>query len=619
MKIRNCKTTPAGSAALAFVLAFSVAFSAWTIEIPSPSSSRFQTLLEYVRDLASDEFSGREVGTPGIEMARDYIAREFASAGLRPGGDDGSYLQTFELTTGVAIRPATRLQFGDGAEMALHQDWVPLGFSASSRVEAEVVFVGYGITAKDYGYDDYQGIDVKGKTVIVLRYEPPPKDASSPFRKYPDYSVHAALTTKARNALDHGAAAMILVDLKHTGDAANELASTQNSLWRARSSLIAVQVRHRMIEQWLGRHGVSLRALQQRIDEQQRPASRSVPNGRITVEVSLEQLRQRTANVVGILQGSDPVLKDQNIVIGAHYDHLGLGHYGTRDSSTQGQIHHGADDNASGTAVLLDVARRLTQTGLRPRRTIIFVAFSGEELGLYGSRYYVNHPIAPLSSTRAMLNLDMVGRLQENRVRVFGTRSANELSGIVTSAARQIGIEISEADGVGRSDHISFYNNKVPALHFFTGTHADYHRPSDTWEKLNIQGMIKISELVTAVSRELADTRTPMLFVSLPSFSPGQGSTRVSGLGSYLGSIPDYDEGTSNGVRLAGVAQGSPAAIAGLREGDVIIKLAERNIQNLEDLTLALSSKKPGEQVEIVVLRTGNPVTLTATLRPRSS
>jgi hypothetical protein len=619
MKIRPCKTTPARSAALTFVIALSVAFSGWTIEIPSATPSRFQTLLEYVRDLASDQFGGRGVGTAGIELARDYIAREFASAGLRPGGDNGSYLQAFEVTTGVAIKPATRLQFGGGAELASRQDWVPLGFSASNRVETEVAFVGYGITAKDYGYDDYQGIDVKGKTVIVLRYEPPPKDASSPFRKYPDYSVHAALTTKARNALDHGAAAIILVDFKHTGDERNELTSTQNSLWRARSSLMAVQVRHRVIEEWLGHHNVSLSALQQRIDDQQRPASRAVPNGRVAVEVSLEQLRQRTANVVGVLQGSDPVLKEQNIVIGAHYDHLGLGYYGTRDSSTQGQIHHGADDNASGTAVLLDVARRLTQTGSRPLRTIIFVAFSGEELGLYGSRHYVDHPTAPLSSTTAMLNLDMVGRLRENRVRVYGTGSANELSGIVDNAAREIGVEINTADGVGRSYHMSFYNNKLPALHFFTGTHPDYHRPSDTWEKLNIEGMIKISALVTAVSRELADSRTPMLFVSLPSFSPGQGSTPMSGLGSYLGSIPDYDEGTSNGVRLAGVAQGSPAAMAGLREGDVIIKLAERNIQNLEDLTTALSSKKPGEQVEIVVLRTGNPITVRATLRPRSS
>ncbi|MGH7873993.1 MAG: M28 family peptidase [Candidatus Binatia bacterium] len=571
---------------------------------------------EHARDLASDEFGGRGVGTPGIELARDYIAREFARSGLRPGGDDGTYLQTFDVTTAVAVKPPTSLSFGDGAELALNQDWIPLGFSASTRAETEVAFVGYGISAKDYGYDDYDGIDVKGKIVIVLRYEPPPKDANSPFRKYPDYSVHAALRTKANNARDHGAAAMILVDLKHTGAENNELISIRSSLWRAGNTLIAAQVRRSVMEDWLQTQDISLTALQENIDREERPASMIVPNSKIALQVKLAEVRQRTANVVGILPGSDPALKDQNIVIGAHYDHLGLGYYGTRDSSTEGQIHHGADDNASGTAVLMDLARRMSERP-RPARTIIFAAFSGEELGLYGSRHYVNNPSAPLSSTKAMLNLDMVGRLRENRARVYGARSAQELSGIVTGAAHELGLEISESDGVGRSDHMAFYNRKVPALHFFTGTHADYHRPSDTWDKLNIEGMAKISDLVTAVAQQLADTKAPMSFVSLPSFSPGRSSGDRQGLGIYLGSIPDY-AGTDEGVRLAGVAQGSPAAIAGLREGDVIIKLAESQIQNLEDLTVALGSKKPGDEVEIVVLRTGKPVTMKVTLRARS-
>jgi hypothetical protein len=333
--------------------------------------------------------------------------------------------------------------------------------------------------------------------------------------------------------------------------------------------------------------------------------------------VSLEEIRQRTENVVGVLPGSDPALKDQNIVIGAHYDHVGLGHYGTRDSSTDGQIHHGADDNASGTAVLLQLAEQLSRSQPKPARTIVFAAFSGEELGLYGSRQYVNYPPLSLSSTKAMLNLDMVGRLRDNRLTVFGTRSAKELSTIVLEEAQRLGLQVIESDNVGRSDHMSFYNKKIPALHFFTGTHPDYHRPSDTWEKLNIQGMATVTELVLGVAQRIANLKEPMNFVSLPSRPPGGGNTEGQGYGSYLGSIPDFGA-NDDGVRLAGVSEGSPAAFAGLREGDVIIKLAEMKIQNLDDLLAALRSKKPGDSVEITVLRNSQPLTLKATLRPRS-
>jgi hypothetical protein len=308
-------------------------------------------------------------------------------------------------------------------------------------------------------------------------------------------------------------------------------------------------------------------------------------------------------------------LKHENIVIGAHYDHLGFGYFGTR-GATEGQIHHGADDNASGIAVLLNVARRLSQTPLRPARTIVLVTFSAEELGLYGSRYFVDHSSSLVSSTRAMLNLDMVGRLNDRRVTVFGTRSAKEFTNIVMTAARELEIGIAESDAVGRSDHMSFYNRKIPALHFFTGTHPDYHRPSDTWDKLNVEGMTKISDLVLATALNLANSRAPMTFVSLPARPPTGDAGETQRYGAYLGSIPDF-AGIDDGVRLAGVSTGSPAALAGLRAGDVIVKLADTKIQNLEDLTVALRSRKPGDEVEIVVLRTGAPVTVKATLRPR--
>jgi len=602
-------------AGLVVAIGVLVAFSAWPVENPSLTSS-VEFLKTHAHFLASEKLSGRGIDTPGLEIARDYIAGEFAKLGLRPGGDNGSYLQAFEVATGVKITHPTSLTLGNQAPLTLNQDWTPLGLSASKKIEAPVVFAGYGITVKDYGYDDYAGIDSKGKIAIVLRYEPPPRDGNSPFRGYPSYSVHAALRTKANNARDHGAIGMILVDLHPQDNAKPEFISTRNSLWRGGTGLVAAQAGRAPIEKWLQRHGVSLTELRDKIDYEEKPASMEVPASSVKLEVNLEEIRQPTENVVAVLPGSDPHLKNDSVVIGAHYDHIGFGHYGTRHLSTEGQIHHGADDNASGTAVLLDLARQLSQSDIKPARTIVFAAFSAEELGLFGSRHYVNHPAVQLSSTKAMINLDMVGRLRDSRVSVFGTRTAQEFSDIVKSAATELGLEIRESDGIGGSDHMSFYSKKIPALHFFTGVHSDYHAPGDTWEKLNLEGMAKISELVLTTVRSIANTNAPFKFVSLPSVpgaqAIGEGPTSTT----YLGTIPDYS-GEKEGVRLAGVSAGSPAALAGLREGDVIVTLAEIKVQNLEDLMLALGSKKPGDEVEILVLRGTQALKLKAVLRAR--
>jgi hypothetical protein len=515
----------------------------------------------------------------------------------------------------VTVKQPTVMALGKQPPLNLNEEWVPLGLSGSGKVESDVVFAGYGITAKDYGYDDYAGIDAKGKIVLVLRYEPPPKDEKSPFQKAPRYSNHATLRTKAHNARDHGAVGMILIDLNHSGDDQKELLSTLGSLWRGGSRLLAAQVKRSAIEKWLEERGISLKSLKERIDREGKPASQPLPAVRLTLEVNLEEVRQKTENVIGILPGSDPTLKDETIVIGAHYDHVGFGHYGTRDSHTSGQIHYGADDNASGTAVLMQLAERLSRAPAKPARTVVFAAFSGEELGLHGSRHYVNYPAVPLSSTKAMVNLDMVGRLRENRLTVFGTRSGKDLNAIVQEQAQKLGLQVTESDGIGRSDHMSFYNKKIPALHFFTGSHADYHRPSDTWEKLNIEGMARVTELVQGITERMANRKEPLVFVSLPSRPPSTGSEPQS-YGAYLGSIPEFGA-SEHGVRLAGVQDGSPAAFAGLREGDVIIKLAEMKIENLEDLTAVLRSKKPGDSVEITILRDSQRLTLKATLRAR--
>src|ERR1043166_2434154 len=298
--------------------------SAWALEIPTLPSSATETLRERAKFLASDELTGRGVGTPGIKLARDYIAREFARDGLLPGGDNGTYFQSFEAATGVTVKQPSSLTLGRDESLTLNENWTPLGLSASGKVEGEVIFAGYGVSAKDYGYDDYAGIDAKGKVVIVLRYEPPPKDDKSPFQKWPRYSTYATLRAKANNARDHGAVGMILVDLQRARRGGPELISTRNSFSRLDNGVVSAQIRGEIIEKWLQVHGVVVTELKEKIDREEKRASIPLTNLKMSLAVTLELTHQRAENVVGILPGSDPKLRNQNIVIGAHYDHLGL-------------------------------------------------------------------------------------------------------------------------------------------------------------------------------------------------------------------------------------------------------------------------------------------------------
>ena len=585
-------------------LALSGSVALRTAEVRSASSA----LEQHVKYLSSEELTGRGVGTPGLRLARDYIAAEFAKLGLQPAGDNSSYFQSFEVTVGVTVETPSHLVFG-GEPSVLSRHWVPLGLSASGRVAGEIVFVGYGITAKEHGYDDYAGVDVKGKIALVLRYEPPPRDPSSPFKKFPDYSIHSALRTKANNARDHGAVGMILIDLNHAADA--ELLPTRSTLWRGGRSLLAAQMKRDVVENHLARRGISLTALKEKIDRSQTPASMHFPGLSATMEVTLGELRDRTDNVVAVLAGSSRV--DENVVIGAHYDHLGFGYYGARDTGAAGMIHPGADDNASGTAVLLELARRFAQAPAA--RTLVFVAFSAEELGLHGSRHFVESAAAG-RATRAMINLDMVGRLRPDGLTVFGARSGPGLSVIVNSVAERLGIMLIESDDIGPSDHLSFYNKKIPVLHFFTGIHEDYHRTGDTWIKLDYPGMARVADLVKAAVEQIASSQEALSFASLRR-RPSQTSDLAGPPAvSYLGSIPDYGN-SAGGVKLAGVSEGSPASTAGLQAGDVIIKLAAADIRTIEDLTAALAAQKPGDEVGITVLRAGHPLSLKAILRER--
>ena len=315
-------------------------------------------------------------------------------------------------------------------------------------------------------------------------------------------------------------------------------------------------------------------------------------------------------NVIGVLPGRDPDLRNEIVVVGAHYDHLGLGYFGSLDPDSTGRIHNGADDNASGASALIHIASRLAL--LPPARTVVFIAFSGEEAGLLGSDYYVKNPIFPLARTYAMVNLDMVGRLRNDRLLVYGSATAMEFTHLLDSLNTEAHFDLKPSgDGWGRSDQSSFYAAGKPVLHIFTDLHEDYHRTTDHWEKINADGLQKVADFTAALVRTLADRRAPLTFVNVPApVSMG------SGYGAYLGTIPDMS-GSQGGVRLTGVRAGSPAEQAGLKGNDVITRIGDMEVPDLQAMTNALRQHKSGDVVEIRFMRDGAEQRVNVTLGSR--
>lgn len=322
-------------------------------------------------------------------------------------------------------------------------------------------------------------------------------------------------------------------------------------------------------------------------------------------------------NVIGVLRGRSPARRGQVIVVGAHYDHLGLGGFGALDDpDSTGKVHNGADDNASGTTALLEVARRLAHSRLD--RTVLFIAFSGEELGDIGSEHYVAHPTVPIDSIYVMLNMDMVGRLRNAKLIVSGAATSKEFAGLLDSLNHAGGgphFDLhASGDGWGPSDHASFYGARRPVLHFFTDLHGDYHRTTDDWDKINIVGLEEVADFVAATTTALADRPGALTFVDVPRPQVAAGG---SGYGAYLGTIPDMSE-SPGGVRITGARAGSPAEQAGLKAGDIITAIGDKTVANLYDMTDALRSHQAGDTVVIVVKRDSATVRVTAVLGRRS-
>ena len=565
--------------------------------------------LAHIKYLASPQLKGRLTGSPELEKAAAYIAHKFRAAGLKPVG--GSYLQQFTVTAHTALGEGNKLTLVISQrvkELWEGRDFAPLNLSTNGQTMGPIVFVGYGITAPEYHYNDYEKVDARGKVVLVLRHEPQEADEKSIFAGK-NYTLHSELAAKVANAKQHGAAAVLLVnDLpNHPGDD-DRLENFTPVISTEDYGLPVVQVSVKYANELLATAQRDLPGLIKAIDADLLPHSFDLPAddaARLTVNITIEQ--RAVHNVVGFLPGET----NEYVIIGAHYDHLGLGPEHSLAPSLAGMVHPGADDNASGTAGVIELAHAISHSG-KHKRGFLFLCFAGEEEGLLGSAYFANHPLEPLGNAVAMINLDMIGRLRSDKVYVGGIQTGSTFKPIVEKAASDAGLEddITGTGVDGSSDHTSFSVKGVPTLFFFSGLHSDYHKPSDTWDKINAAGALKLLREVDEIAITLADASQRAVFVrAQPAEHNGNipsGSTS-SGYGPYFGSIPDFGE-QAKGVRFSDVRDGSPAANAGFKAGDVLVEFDGNKIDNLYDFTYALRAHKPGDTVKVKVLRSGEPM-----------
>jgi hypothetical protein len=625
-----------------------------------------------VNYLASDELEGRGIGSAGLDKAAEFVANEFKKLGLQTDLYDGSPFQSFTMSTGAERGEQNSLAFvlpdGTKQELKLDSDFTPLALGGSATFDLPLVFVGYGITGKDEEYDDYAGVDVKDKAVIILRHEPQQDNPHSKFNGT-KHSQHAPFVRKVSNAYEHGAAAVIFVTDEF--DIKKSMAQFEASWQTALDSLAAAHTAFKQIEkpsdeqrqayrdevkqlvaqisQWEEKIveaedpllpfqgagqaesrrdlpvlycrrstidalvkqalGKDLAQIEADVDKTLVPQSQELANFKLVGQTDVKVTEAPVKNVIAVLPGEGP-LADETIVIGAHYDHVGRGGPGSAEPGST-EIHNGADDNASGTAALLEVARQSVALGPLPRR-IVFVAFTAEERGLIGSARYVREPLFPLDQTVAMLNMDMVGRLADEKLIIYGTGTAEQFDDLTDTITKDAGFTVTKhPGGFGPSDHASFYAKKIPVLHFFTGTHSDYHRSTDDVAKINVSGMRRIANLVTQSAVALANQpdRPKYVEVKESQFAGGGGDRP------YFGSIPDFAQ-DKPGYALMGVTKGSPAERAGLKSGDIIIRLGESKIGNLEDFDNALRKFKAGNKVPVVIQRGDAEKTFDVTLDP---
>lgn len=621
-----------------------ISVSAQTATKPDLAEKRLRTHVDY---LASDKLEGRRTGERGATFAAGYVANMFSNFKLKAGYSEvsqgkikTSFLQPFPFVTGAEqaktgneFRIAVANSVGQKFQTDNSATWKPLDISPNADVrETAVVFAGYGVQSDEPKYDDYAGLDIKNKIAIVFDGTPDAGNSSN------DYARRFDAPAKAKIAKDKGARALLIISrLVRLEDDALYKLEYDPTLGEAALPVIVVSRKTAAAIFGTDLNGLNrAESLVQLKDEtglaDLRTEMQTRLRSRAAFKINIVKKQAEAYNVVGILEGNDPVLKKEAIIIGAHYDHLGRGGQGSLAANSTA-IHHGADDNASGVAGLIELARQFSEEK-NNKRTIIFIAFGGEEEGLLGSKFYVGNPVFPLDKTVAMINMDMIGRLKDNKLTIGGIGTASEWKNLVEYRNAQAGsptelkpinlpstkpgveiptgtaenlklakiplfnLQLNE-DGFGPSDHSSFYGKQIPVLFFFTGTHTDYHKPTDTADKINYPGLSQVVGYVSEIMKAIDANPARPAYTLAKSAGMGEGRR---GFSVSLGTIPSYAE-SNDGLLLEGVRNDSPAAKAGIKSGDKIIKLAGKEVRNISDYTFVLGEMKAGTEYEIVVKR----------------
>ena len=552
-----------------------------------------EELTKITGELASDRFSGRGTGTGGDSLAALYIAKEFQKAGVEP--FTGTGFQAFVVNVAAEAGARNRLSI-DGTEYSMGIDFMPLALTSNSSLEAPVVFCGYGLlpSGDTLHRNDFAGVDLSGKWALILRGYPESDPESE------GYALLSSDRLKVLNARENGAGGVFLVSGEKWDVADNLDKSSRNE---SSAGIPVIQVKRSLADDILkGSSGVLA-------ELEEKAAQPKIHKGFITaasVSAEAEVVKKEafTSNVVMMISGES--IAGEYVIIGAHYDHLGLGGPGSssRNPDTVA-VHYGADDNASGVALMIELAEKLAALRERPARTILFVAFSGEEMGLLGSKHFVENTGIDPSAVNLMINLDMVGRMKEgNGLQVAGVGTAAGLRDTVMAYADTTAVSLSfTSEGYGPSDHSSFYGKDIPVLSLTTGAHLDYHTPFDTPDKLNYEGMVKTGDLLFSIVISAADAPARLAFTEAGPKGPAGPMTRRRGV--TLGIMPDFAGNVRNGLRADFVTPGKPAALGGMKKGDIIVAIDEKPVGNIEDYMFRLSQLKPGQRITVEVLRNG--------------
>jgi len=556
-----------------------------------------EELEEHVGFLASDELMGRLPGTEWDVLAAEYIADQYKIAGLHLLGEDG--FQYFDVVTEVEPGPDNYIK-AEGIEAVALEDFIPLSFSKNGKITAALAFAGYGFEVKNdtLDWNDYEGLDVTGKWVVILRGEPGDENPNSSF------TLYAGLREKVLTAKDKGAAGVLFVS-GPSFDKDDVLMKMFYDKTTADAGIPVFHVKRKIVDSLLGK---SIAMLEKDIRDQFGPQSFSTE---VIVEGSADVVHQKvkTMNVVGMIEGSNPVIKDEIVVIGAHYDHLGLGGpgSGSREPSNLA-VHNGADDNASGVAGIIEIAERINLDQTKPGRSVVVVAFGAEEMGLLGSAYFVEHPIIDMDKVVAMFNFDMIGRLNdEHSVAFGGTGTSLETEELLNKYLEEHDLKGSfSKEGFGPSDHAAFYAVDIPVFFISTGAHGDYHTPQDDIEFIDFEGQKQVSDLSYDLIMDVANRDQALTYQEAGAKTR---STRMN-FKVTLGIVPDFTSTENNGLGVGGVRPDGPADKAGMQKGDLIVALDGMEVTNIYDYMARLKKLEAGKVITVDVIRGDEKIVL---------